>query len=45
MKGLVLVMENKKKFKISYNSPVVLTFALISLTKYSKNSSTSLGGR
>lgn len=31
MKGLVLVMENKKKFKISYNSPVVLTFALISL--------------
>ena len=24
-------MEKKKKFKISYNSPVVLTFALISL--------------
>lgn len=24
-------MENKKKFKISYNSPVVLTFSLISL--------------
>lgn len=31
MKGLMLVMEKKKKFKISYNSPVVLTFALISL--------------